>query len=87
MNCLKLMKHMKQHILEVRAEIQQRFVEEIYRRMSGTVWQSGGCKSWYQDQNTGEITTLWPGPVISYLHRMRFVSSSDYQLSTPSTAI
>jgi cation diffusion facilitator CzcD-associated flavoprotein CzcO len=81
MNCLKLMKHMKQHILEVRAEIQQRFVEEIYRRMSGTVWQSGGCKSWYQDQNTGEITTLWPGPVISYLRRMRSVSSSDYQLS------
>ncbi len=80
MNCLKLMKRKKQRVLEVRPEIQQSFVEEIYRRMSGTVWQSGGCHSWYQDQNTGEITTLWPGSVVSYLRRTRSVSPSDYEL-------
>ncbi len=82
MNCLKLMKRRKQRVLEVRPEIQQRFVEEIYRRMGTTVWQSGGCHSWYQDQFTGEITTLWPGSVVSYLRRMRSVSRSDYQLSS-----
>src|SRR5467141_2115247 len=82
MNCLKLMKRKKQRVLEVRPEIQQSFVEEIYRRMSGTVWQSGGCHSWYQDQQTGEITALWPGSVVSYLRRMRSVSPSDYQLSS-----
>jgi cation diffusion facilitator CzcD-associated flavoprotein CzcO len=84
MNCLKLMKRKKQRVLEVRPEIQQSFVEEIYRRMSGTVWQSGGCHSWYQDQNTGEITTLWPGSVVSYLRRMRSISPGDYELSSPS---
>jgi cation diffusion facilitator CzcD-associated flavoprotein CzcO len=84
MNCLKLMKRRKQRVLEVRPEIQQSFVEEIYRRMSGTVWQSGGCHSWYQDQQTGEITTLWPGSVVSYLRRMRSISPRDYQLSSPS---
>jgi cation diffusion facilitator CzcD-associated flavoprotein CzcO len=82
MNCLKLMKRRKQRVLEVRPEIQLRFVEEIYRRMSGTVWQSGGCRSWYQDQKTGEITTLWPGSVVSYLRRTRSVSPSDYLLSS-----
>ena len=82
MNCLEMMKRRKQRVLEVRQEIQQRFVEEIYRRMSGTVWQSGGCHSWYQDQNTGEITTLWPGSVVSYLRRTRSVSDSDYLLSS-----
>src|SRR6266571_1220897 len=82
MNCLKLMKRRKQRVLEVRPEIQQSFVEEIYRRMGSTVWQSGGCRSWYQDQSTGEITTLWPGSVVSYLRRMRSVSRSDYQLSS-----
>jgi len=80
--CLKLMKRRKQRVIEVRAETQQRFVEEIYHRMSGTVWQSGGCHSWYQDQRTGEITTLWPGSVVSYLRRTRSVSPSDYQLSS-----
>jgi cation diffusion facilitator CzcD-associated flavoprotein CzcO len=82
MDCLKLMKRRKQRVLEVRPEIQQSFVEEIYRRMSGTVWQSGGCKSWYQDQSTGEITTLWPGSVVSYLRRTRSVSASDYLLTS-----
>ena len=86
MNCLNLMKRKKQRVLEVRPQIQQSFVEEIYRRMAGTVWQSGGCHSWYQDQNTGEITTLWPGSVVSYLRRMRSISASDYELSTPTPA-
>ena len=81
--CLKLMKRKKQRVLEVRPQIQQSYVEEVYRRMAGTVWQSGGCHSWYQDQNTGEITTLWPGSVISYLRRMRSISPGDYELSSP----
>jgi cation diffusion facilitator CzcD-associated flavoprotein CzcO len=82
MNCLKLMQRKKQRVLEVRPEVQQSFVEEIYRRMAGTVWQSGGCHSWYQDQTTGEITTLWPGSVVSYLRRTRSVSVSDYNLTS-----
>jgi cation diffusion facilitator CzcD-associated flavoprotein CzcO len=82
MKCLKLLKRRKQRVLEVRPEIQKSFVDEIYRRMAGTVWQSGGCKSWYQDQNTGEITTLWPGSVVSYLCRTRSVSASDYELTS-----
>jgi cation diffusion facilitator CzcD-associated flavoprotein CzcO len=82
MDCLKLMKRRKQRVLEVRPEIQKSFVEEIYRRMPGTVWQSGGCKSWYQDQSTGEITTIWPGSVVSYLCRTRYVSASDYNLTS-----
>jgi len=82
MKCLKLMKRRSQRVIEVRAETQQRFVEEIYRRMAGTVWQSGGCHSWYQDQRTGEITTLWPGSVVSYLRRARSVSPSDYRLTS-----
>jgi hypothetical protein len=86
MNCLKLIQRRNQRVLEVRAEIQQSFVEEIYRRMSRTVWQSGGCKSWYQDQTTGEITTLWPGSVVSYLRRLRSVSPSDYELRAPMSA-
>ena len=82
MKCLKLMNRRKHKVMEVRAETQQRFVEDVYRRMKRTVWQSGGCHSWYQDQRTGEITTLWPGSVVSYLRRTRSVSASDYELTS-----
>ena len=81
MSCLKLMKRRKRHVLEVRPEAQKQFVADIYRRLEGTVWQSGGCHSWYQDQLTGENTTLWPGSVVAYTRRTRAVSPADYELT------
>ncbi|MGB6898897.1 MAG: NAD(P)/FAD-dependent oxidoreductase, partial [Candidatus Acidiferrum sp.] len=81
MSCLALMKRRKKRVLEVRENTQKNFVREVRRRLEGTVWQSGGCKSWYQDQRTGENTTLWPGSVVSYVRRTRSVSASDYELT------
>jgi cation diffusion facilitator CzcD-associated flavoprotein CzcO len=80
MSCLALMKRGQRQVLEVRPETQQQFVADIHRRLAGTVWQSGGCRSWYQDQRTGENTTLWPGSVVSYAQRTRTVSPADYSL-------
>ncbi len=81
MSCLSLMKRKKKHVLEVREESQKNFVADIHRRLAGTVWQSGGCHSWYQDPRTGENTTLWPGSVVAYTRRTRAVSPADYELS------
>jgi cation diffusion facilitator CzcD-associated flavoprotein CzcO len=79
-NCLKLMHERKVGAMEVRAESQRHFAADIRDRMARTVWQSGGCRSWYQDTHTGENTTLWPGSVIGYLRSTRFVSDSEYDL-------
>jgi cation diffusion facilitator CzcD-associated flavoprotein CzcO len=79
-NCLKLMRERKVGAMEVRAESQRHFAADIRDRMARTVWQSGGCRSWYQDTHTGENTTLWPGSVIGYLRSTRFVSDSEYDL-------
>ncbi len=81
MSCLNLMRRRRQRVMEVRPEIQQCFAAGIHRRMSRTVWQSGGCRSWYQDTHTGENTTLWPGSVLDYIRCTRSVSPSDYQLA------
>jgi cation diffusion facilitator CzcD-associated flavoprotein CzcO len=81
MSCLELMKCGKRRVLEVRSEKQKEFVADIHRRMAGTVWQSGGCQSWYQDQHSGENTTLWPGSVVSYVRRTRSASPGDYELT------
>ena len=79
-NCLKLMRQRKIGAMEVRAELQQHFVANLHDHMAQTVWQSGGCRSWYQDTRTGENTTLWPGSVIGYMRNMRSVSASEYDL-------
>jgi len=79
-NCLKLMRKRSISAMEVRAESQKRFAANLRDHMARTVWQSGGCRSWYQDVRTGENTTLWPGSVIQYFRAMRSVSLSEYQL-------
>jgi cation diffusion facilitator CzcD-associated flavoprotein CzcO len=81
MDCLKLMQRNKQRVMEVREEVQGSFVAETHRRLQRTVWVSGGCHSWYQDQKTGEVTTIWPGSVIAYMRRTKGVTPSDYRLS------
>jgi cation diffusion facilitator CzcD-associated flavoprotein CzcO len=80
-NCLKLMQRQSISAMEVRAESQKHFAANLRDHMARTVWQSGGCRSWYQDTHTGENTTLWPGSVIQYSRAMRSVSLPDYDLS------
>jgi cation diffusion facilitator CzcD-associated flavoprotein CzcO len=81
-NCLKLMRKRNISAMEVRAESQKHFATNLREHMARTVWQSGGCRSWYQDTHTGENTTLWPGSVIQYFRATRSVSLSEYNLST-----
>ena len=69
----------KDNVLEVRCDAQQKFNQFIQGRLASTVWQSGGCKSWYQDPVTGRNTLLWPRSTLSYWLRTRFVLPADYR--------
>jgi len=85
-NCLKLMREHRIAAMEVRAESQKHFAANIQNRMVRTVWQSGGCRSWYQDTHTGENTTLWPGSVIGYMRDMRSVAAGEYDFTPAAPA-
>jgi cation diffusion facilitator CzcD-associated flavoprotein CzcO len=52
---------------------------ELARKMAHTVWQEGGCKSWYMDAQ-GRNTTLWPGSVLSYRDTTKAASLADYEV-------
>jgi cation diffusion facilitator CzcD-associated flavoprotein CzcO len=45
--------------IEVRPEAHRAFNDEVDARMRGTVWDIGGCSSFYLDA-TGRNATLWP---------------------------
>ena len=45
---------------EVRAADQKAYNEDLQKALSTSVWENGGCASWYKD-DFGKITTLWPG--------------------------
>jgi len=56
---------------------QERFVSAVDRRMVGTVWLTGGCRSWYLDAG-GRNSTIWPGYTFSYRRRTRRFDPSAY---------
>jgi cation diffusion facilitator CzcD-associated flavoprotein CzcO len=64
--------------LEPTPQAQESFVAEVDRKMVGTVWTSGGCRSWYLDA-TGRNSTLWPGYTWSYWLRTRRFDPAAYQ--------
>jgi len=65
--------------IEVRPEAQARFLARIRARMRDSIWQAGGCTSWYLDAN-GHNTTLWPDSVLAYRRSARRARRADYRL-------
>ena len=50
---------------EVRADVQREYNREVQSTLETSVWENGGCSSWYKDK-FGNITTLWPGFTFNY---------------------
>jgi cation diffusion facilitator CzcD-associated flavoprotein CzcO len=63
--------------LEPRVGAQDAFVDDLDRRLAGTVWQRGGCTSWYRDR-TGRLSALWPGSISGFERRLRRPRPTDY---------
>ncbi len=80
LSCLRQMRRRGLLAVEVRPEVQRGFIKRLQERMSKTVWQTGGCKSWYQDE-TGRNNALWPGSVVEYVMRTRRASLADYRVT------
>ena len=72
---------------DVRADVQRSFNADIQRDLRGSVWNSGGCVSWYLDAN-GQNSTIWPGFTWPFRRRLRHFNPSDYELRPrpPATA-
>jgi len=67
---LKVMKRYGHGGVEVAREQQRQFSAEIHRRLSKTIWQQGGCSSWYHDAR-GRNAAIWPGTSSEYRRRAR----------------
>ncbi len=71
---------------EVQPAAQAKFVQAMETRLAGTVWQDGGCQSWYKDAH-GRVSTIWPGSAAAYQKAMRQADLRDYKLLTSEAAI
>jgi cation diffusion facilitator CzcD-associated flavoprotein CzcO len=82
------LRYMRAHgveAIEPAAEAQRRSVATVDRRMRGTVWVSGGCRSWYLD-GTGRNSTLWPDSSWRFHRLVSRFRPAEYQVAAASTA-
>ncbi len=61
LGALKLLERQQLQSLEVKREAQDRFNGKLQGNLGNTVWNAGGCKSWYLHPVSGRNCTVWPG--------------------------
>ncbi len=64
---------------DVKKEVQKEYNVELQKTIQKSVWQKGGCKSWYQDE-TGKNPTLWPGFTFTFSNKTKRFDSENYEL-------
>ncbi|RFF29260.1 flavin-containing monooxygenase [Wenzhouxiangella sediminis] len=64
--------------LEVKQEAEQAWNDWIERRLSRSVWNAGGCSSWYLHPASGRNTTIWPGFTFDFRRRLRRFDPEAY---------
>ena len=65
--------------LDVRPEVQERWNAELQARLARSVWNTGGCSSWYLDAN-GRNSIQWPDFTFRYRRRAHRFDPGDYVL-------
>jgi cation diffusion facilitator CzcD-associated flavoprotein CzcO len=84
LDCLHIMQKRNLQTVEVQAEAQQAFEQEIQHKMQKTAWTSG-CASWYLDAN-GHNTTLWPGFTFEFWRKTLHFDAQHYNMLPHLTA-
>lgn len=65
--------------IDVRPEAQAAYNERIQAALRGSVWNTGGCASWYLDAH-GRNTTMWPDFTWRYRLLMRRFDPDAYRM-------
>ncbi|HYH35646.1 MAG TPA: NAD(P)/FAD-dependent oxidoreductase [Nocardioides sp.] len=81
-DAVRTMRRQQHATVEPRLEVQQRWNRELQRRMRRTVWNTGGCSSWYLDEH-GRNTTLWPFSTVTLRRQLTSFDVEAYDAAAP----
>lgn len=63
--------------VEVRPEVEESYAARMDRELAHTVWNQGGCSSWYIDSR-GRNSLQWPTFTFRYREQVRTVDPDDF---------
>jgi cation diffusion facilitator CzcD-associated flavoprotein CzcO len=69
--------------LEVRRDAYDAYNAHLQAKLDGTVWNTGGCSSWYLDRN-GRNSTIWPDFTWRFWQQTRRFDEPAYMLANGS---
>ena len=72
--------------LEVRRDAQAAYNAELHAQLDTTVWNQGGCRAWYRDEN-GKNFTLWPTHTFTFKKQLSRFDAESYALRAPAKEI
>ena len=80
MGAIKAMRDKKLTRIEVREAVQRRYNSKVQKALQGTVWNTGGCSSYYIDRNgRNSIGFPWSSGTMQRLLQHFDVESYDTQ--------
>ncbi|HXH17707.1 MAG TPA: hypothetical protein VNJ07_01385 [Chitinophagales bacterium] len=78
MECIKAIRKNNWKFIDVKSEAQKAYNDELQHKLKQTVWQTGGCTSWYQNRN-GKNVALWPYFTFTFRRRTRKFEKEKYE--------
>ncbi len=80
MEAIKAAKATKAKYIDVKPEVQSSYNHTLQEKLSHTVWQTGGCHSWYLNKN-GKNVTLWPGYTFTFAKATQHFEEEKYEMA------
>jgi len=65
MNCISNLEKQHKKVIQVRQQAEDKYTTMIHQEMIGTVWENGGCNSWYKSKS-GKVIAIFPGFSFTY---------------------
>jgi cation diffusion facilitator CzcD-associated flavoprotein CzcO len=79
LNAIKAMDRHRLGTVEVRSDVYEAFAREADEKLRDSVWNAGGCASWYLDAN-GRNGVWWPGFMWRLWQRTRRFELGEYRV-------
>ncbi len=79
-NSIKNVEKRNKKTVEVKDFAEERYTNHIHSEMQKTVWQSGGCNSWYKSKS-GKVIAMFPGFSFTYRRWAKKFRMADHSFS------
>ncbi|UTW47698.1 NAD(P)/FAD-dependent oxidoreductase [Bacterioplanoides sp. SCSIO 12839] len=80
MSAIKSVIRQAKQSVEVREDAEDRYTRHIHEEMNKTVWQNGGCNSWYKSKS-GKVIAMFPGFSFTFRRWTKNFRSKDHIFS------